>query len=260
MSSSSTPTQNDLAKKLKELHVSGKPLIVANVWDAPSAQTISEQASTKAIATASYAVAAVQGIEDHALTLVENLAGIRYVAAGIKKAGKADEIPLSADLQDGYDDPAETIRKAIALGVVGANIEDLDNKKETLRSVDEAVMRIQAAHKAATHAGVPDFVINARTDVLGFDGTIQDAIDRGKKFIEAGATTAFIWGAFKHDITPEEVEEMVKALDGKLAVQPGNIEIEKLVELGVARISVGPRLWMDCMATLVGNAKERKLL
>lgn len=260
MSSSSASSQNDLARKLKELHVSGKPLIVANVWDAPSAQTISEQAGTKAIATASYAVAAIQGLEDHALTLTENLAVIRYIVAGIKNAGKADEIPLSADLQDGYDDPAETVRKAIALGVVGANIEDLNNKEETLRSVDEAVMRIQAAHKAATHAGVPDFVINARTDVLGFGGTIEDAIDRGKKFLEAGATTAFVWGAFKHDITPEEVEQMVKAFDGKLAVQPGIIGVEKLVELGVARISVGPRLWMDLMETLVSKAQERKLL
>ena len=102
----------------------------------------------KAIATASYAIAAVQGIEDDDLTLDANLTGIRYVVAGLKKANKYDVLPLTADMQDGYEDIAKSIREIIKLGVVGANIEDLDNSvkpRPSLRPLPEAVARIKTA-------------------------------------------------------------------------------------------------------------------
>lgn len=240
--------------------MSGKPIVFANVWDGASAKTIATLSATKAVATASYAIAATHGLEDEELSLTENLGSLRTVVTGLKKAGKFDEIPLSADLQDGYEDPAETVRKAISLGVVGCNLEDCDIKKKTMFEVDVAVMRIEAAHKAAVHAGVPDFVINARTDILGYGGNIKDVIERGNRYLKAGATTVFVWGVLKWDIKEEEVKEMVEAFGGKLAVQPGSIGAEKLKELGVSRISVGPVLWMQCMSGLVKAAEDMKLL
>jgi len=93
----SSPSQNDLARKLKSLHISGEPLLLANVWDAASTALVANHTSTKAIATTSYGVAAVQGVDDEDMTLEQNLAGIRNVAAGILKAGKERDIPLTAD-------------------------------------------------------------------------------------------------------------------------------------------------------------------
>ncbi|KAK5944912.1 hypothetical protein PMZ80_002114 [Knufia obscura] len=248
-----TTSQNDLARKLKSFHIPGDPLLLANVWDGASAASIATHPSTKAIATASYAIAATQGLDDGNMTLDQNLTGVRNVVAGVRKAGKADQIPVSADLEDGYEDPAVTVRKAIELGVVGCNLEDVDNRKGELRSVDDAVARIRAAVATAREAGVPDFVVNARTDVLGYGGNMSDVVERGKKFLEAGATSVFVWGVMKWDIRPNEVVEMVKAFGGRLAVQPGSIGVEKLTELGVSRISVGPALWRKSMSVLEGE-------
>ena len=253
MTTLSTTQLNTLAKRLKSQHVSGQPLIIANVWDASSAKAIASHSSTKALATASYAVAMMVGVEDGDLTLDLNLQGIEMVARGIRNAGKADELPLTADLQDGYADPAETIKEAIELGVVGCNLEDCDNSAEqlTLRSVEESVNRIKMVLEAAEEAGVPGFVVNARTDVFGkADGSLEEVIERGKAYLEAGATTVFVWGVMQHVITEEEVKKMVDAFEGRLSVQPGEIGIRRLRELGVARVSVGPLLWRKSIAVV----------
>lgn len=252
--------QNELARKFKSLHVPGDPILLANVWDGASSAKIAAHPSTKAIATASYAIAATQGLEDNELMLEGNLTGIRNVVAGIRKVGKWEQIPLTADLQEGYEDPAETIRRVIHLGVIGCNIEDVHDKEGRMRSTEEACHRIQTALKAAADAGVADFVVNARTDILGFGGNIQDVIERGKRYLEAGATTVFVWGVNKWNIQADEVKEMVEAFDGKLAVQPGSIGVEKLKELGVSRISVGPALWRKSMSVLDDEGTRLKVL
>lgn len=253
-------TQNDLARVLKSLHISGDPLLLANVWDAASAALIASQPSCMAIATASYAIAATQGVDDNDMTLEQNLAGIRNVVAGLRKAGKLSDLPLTADLQDGYKDPGETARSAVALGVVGCNLEDVDNINHTLRSVEDAVERIRKVLKAASDAGVPDFVVNARTDVLGFDGNVQSVIERGRKYLEAGATTVFVWGVGKWDIKDDEVREMSDAFEGRLAIQPGSIGVERGAASGASRISLGPALWRKSMSAILPEAENLKVL
>ncbi len=254
-----TSTQlNMLAKRLKSLHVPGQPLVLANVWDASSAKAIASHSRTKALATASYAIAMMVGVEDADLTLDLNLRGIEMVAQGLRNAGKAEELPLTADLQDGYADPAETIRKAVELGVVGCNLEDADNTKPqlTLRGTDDSVSRVRAVLEAAKEAGVPDFVVNARTDIFGKDGTVEDVMRRGKAYLEAGATTVFVWGVGKHVITEEEVMKMVEAFEGRLALQPADIGIKRLKDLGVARISIGPLLWRKSIKVVQDEGLE----
>ncbi|EPS40836.1 hypothetical protein H072_5270 [Dactylellina haptotyla CBS 200.50] len=254
---------NTLAKTLKALHVPGKPLILTNVHDAAAAKAVASHAASKALATASYSIAMSQGVPDAQLDLAGNLVGIKNIARGIKNAGESENKPLSADLQDGYEDIAETIKSAIALSVVGANIEDLKTDtstgEEELRTPDDAADRIRVALKAAEEAGVPDFVINARTDVFGYGGTVKDVIERGKKYLDAGATTVFVWGKGKHMITIEEVKEMVEVFGGRLAVQGTTpLGLKELADAGVARISYGPwfalRSWKafeaDAAATL----------
>ncbi|KAF7174509.1 hypothetical protein CNMCM5623_007597 [Aspergillus felis] len=126
--------QNDLAVKFRKLHVPGEPLVLTNVYDAATASIIAEHPSTKAIATASYAVAASQGIADEKLTLSQNLATVRSIAAVLKADGDGlPRIPLTVDIQDGYEDVAATIRELIALGAVGCNLEDFDNANNRLR-------------------------------------------------------------------------------------------------------------------------------
>lgn len=242
-------TLNDKANRLRQLCKPGDPLVLTNVYDGASAFAVISHQSTKAVATASYAVAAVAGLSDPELDLETNLSGIQTISKVVSKS----DYPLTADLQDGYDDIASTIQRAIDAGAVGANIEDVDNAAGKLRDVDDAVSRITIALAAAKEAGVPDFCLNARTDALVFGGTITDAIARGKAYLDAGATTVYIWGGPRgRGVSRDEIKQLVEGLGGminvKMNLRPGFLNVKEIAELGVARISVGPEMWAKAMA------------
>ncbi|KAJ4296868.1 hypothetical protein N0V90_006916 [Kalmusia sp. IMI 367209] len=184
-------SQNSLAQTFKALHKPGEPVILTNVWDAISAKAVAALPETRALATASYAVALAAGLEDNELTFDANLRG----AAAVAKVAKAFGKPLTVDFQDGYGDRLEEgVRKLVEIGAVGINLEDFSREKDGLYKIDEAVARVRTALKAAADAGVPDFVVNARTDALLAGLSVDEAIKRGKAYLDAGATTTFIWG------------------------------------------------------------------
>ncbi|KAM5344894.1 hypothetical protein ACJ41O_010756 [Fusarium nematophilum] len=248
---------NDFAKELKALHKPSSPIIFPNVWDVASFNTVvslnSDTAKpVKALATASWAIAASLGIKDEELTLDQNLAAVAKIASLAKAAG----LPLSADLQDGYGSQiASTVKRAVELGVAGANIEDTVPETEAFYPIDEQVQRLKTALQAASDAGCPDFVINARCDMFHFDtgldeeGTLKEAIARGKAYLDAGATTVFYWGGSGRGLRTAWVETLVRELDGRVAVKlahktEGTLSTAELAEIGVARVSVGPSLFL----------------
>jgi 2-methylisocitrate lyase-like PEP mutase family enzyme len=223
----------DRALALKALHEAPEILRVVNVWDAISAQVVADLPGTKAIATAGHSIAASFGYGDGQMPLELALAGAKTIVDAV-------DLPVTADLDDGYAEPGETIRQAIGFGVVGANVED------RLRPFDEAVARVRAITAAAEKEGVP-FQLNARTDAIARGGerpieeSIADAIARGKAFLDEGASLVFVPGA----IQKAHVEEIVAGLGrGKLSVIglpiPGVLTAAEYQDLGVARISYGP--------------------
>lgn len=221
----------DRAQRLKLLHTAPEILRVVNVWDAVSAATVAALPDTRAIATAGHSIAAANGYADGAMPLDTALAGIKTIVDAV-------DLPVTADLDDGYEDPAETIRRAIGLGVVGANVED------RLRPIDESVARVHAIIAAAHDEGIA-FQLNARTDAIVRGGdrplkdSINDAISRGRAFLDAGAALVFVPGALTRDVIEPLVDGLGK---GKLSVigAPGALTAAELQELGVARISYGP--------------------
>jgi 2-methylisocitrate lyase-like PEP mutase family enzyme len=249
--------QNDLAHHFRSLHVPGNPLILANIYDAATAKAVISNPHAKAVATASYAIAATYGIDDDDMALEQNLAAISKIASVVLPSG----LPLTVDLQDGYDDVANTVREAIRLGAVGCNLEDVDCKTAKLRSMEDAVSRIKLALRAATEAGVPEFAVNARTDVLGFGGEVKEAVERGRAYLAAGANTVFVWGGPSgRGVSTEEVKKLVEAFEGrlnvKLNIRSGFATVKELRELGVARISVGPELFHKAMTAYKDAASK----
>ena len=242
---------NARAEKLKALHEAPEILSVVNVWDAISASTIAAVPETKAIATAGHSIAAAYGYADGTIPLDVALDGVKRIVNAV-------DLPVTADLDDGYEDPAETIRRAIGVGVVGANVED------RLRPFDEAVARVKAIVDAANGEGIP-FQLNARTDAIAKGGdrpikdSIEDAIARGRAFLDAGAALVFVPRALTRDV----IEPLVAGLGhGKLSVigAPGALTAAELQELGVARVSYGPfpqrvalRALQDLAADLYGS-------
>lgn len=251
--------QNELAIRFRNLHVPGQPLVLTNVYDAATASFIANHPGAAAVATASFAIAASQGIADNELTLSQNIQSVRSIAASLTVDG-LPKLPLSVDVQDGYD-VAETIKEVIKLGAVGCNIEDFNNSTDQIRPLPEAVNRIELALRTARDLGVPEFVINARTDILASGGSIEDAIQRGKAFLEAGACTVFVWGGpGGRGVSREEIEKLVSAFDGrlnvKLVLKDGFLTIPELKQLGVARVSMGPELYKAAMRAFEQTANE----
>lgn len=247
---------NNLALAFRRLHKPGDPIILSNVWDAITANAIAKVPGVKALATASFSIAAARGIKDNDLNLEQNLSAVRHISAVAARAN----LPLTVDLQDGYEDIGATVSAAIEIGAVGCNIEDANNQSGSLRSKEEASERIKIALEAAIAAGVPDFCINARTDVIGHGGSIDDAIDRAKDYLDAGAWTAFVWGGGIRDLTTAEIKKLVERLDGRVSIMmnlaPGDLNAKDLKRIGVARVSVGPALQFQVAAILENAGLE----
>jgi len=135
---------------LRRLHDDPELLILVNVWDVASARVVAEQPGCRAIATASYSIAAAHGYADGEHIPVE------LMIATIERIAAAVPLPVTADLEAGYGDVAGTVRRAIDAGAVGGNLED------AMRPLPEAVAAVEATVRAGEAAGVP-FVLNART-------------------------------------------------------------------------------------------------
>jgi 2-methylisocitrate lyase-like PEP mutase family enzyme len=219
-------------RTLVDLHTAPELLRVVNVWDVVSATTIAALPETRALATASHSIAATFGYPDgERIPLDLHLSMIERIVAAV-------DVPVSADLEAGYGDAGETVRRAIEVGVVGANLEDQAKPlAEALRCVEKAVA-------AAEEEAVP-FALNARTDVFLRAGdrdrgeVLADAIERGRAYLDAGATCFFVPGLLQD----AELEALVAAL-GRRRVSvigvPGSQSPARFEELGLARVSYGP--------------------
>src|SRR3954470_21515890 len=117
MPSAAVPEEGEgEAAAFLDLHVAGRPLLLPNAWDAGSAKLF-ESLGFQAIATTSSGHAATLGRLDGEVTREEAL-------AHAAELGAATSLPVSADLESGFDDPAETVRLAVETGLAGCSIED----------------------------------------------------------------------------------------------------------------------------------------
>lgn len=234
--------------ELARLHSDPALLSVVNVWDAISAKVVSDVEGTRALATASHSIAATFGYEDgEHIPLDLHLEMVGRIVA-------ATDLPVSADLEGGYGDAAETVRRAIGIGVVGANIED------QLKPVAEAARQVEAIMRVADQEGVA-FSLNARTDAfhLGRDRdaetNLADAIERGRAFLDAGAPVVFVPAV----LSEEQVQRLVAAFGPQrltIIAIPGNPPLARLEELGVARVSFGPLSQNVALTALQELAEE----
>jgi 2-methylisocitrate lyase-like PEP mutase family enzyme len=225
-------TQQAKAQTLAQLHAAPEILRVVNVWDVVSAKAIAALPQTKALATAGHSIAATFGYPDgEKIPLDVMLDMIGRIAA-------ATDLPVSSDLDAGYGNAGETTRRAIGVGVVGANVED------RLQPLAESVAAVEAIIAAGQAEGVP-FVLNARTDAFVRAGdrplaeSIADAITRARAYLAAGADLVFVPGKLDGDVTRQLVEGIGERKISVIGV-PGALSAAQYEALGVARISYGP--------------------
>lgn len=239
-------TTAEKARELLRLHRDPELLLLVNVWDVITATVVADVPGTRALATASHSIAAAHGYPDgEQMPLDLMITAVGRIAAAV-------DLPVTADLEAGYGDPGTTVSRAIDVGIVGANLED------KLKPLPEAVAAVEAAVAAGARAGMP-FVLNARTDAFLKAGdkdpkaVLADAIERGRAYLDAGASTFFVPGRLDEPTVTRLVEALGAHTVNVIGV-PDSLSLETLHRLGVARVSYGP--WSQNVALTVGDFRR----
>ena len=239
------------ATTLLDLHHTGSPLVLPNVWDAWSARVVAG-AGFAALSIGSHPLADSRGQGDNEdMSLADALDGVRRICSAVP------DVPVTADLESGYDTPAgELVERMLEAGAVGLNIEDTVHSEGRMRSAAEHADYIGAIRQAADAAGV-DVVINARTDVFlkkdQFDDPVAEAITRLRACEEAGARCSYPVGV------PDAaaLRAVLDALSGPVNVianpRTGSAagSLEDLEQMGVHRVTFGPKLMQELAPDLV---------
>ncbi len=253
-----TQDQRHKADQFLALHKGPKLLILPNAWDVASAR-LYELEGFKAIATTSAGISSTLGYPDgQRISLGEMVEVVRRIAAHVS-------VPVTADLEAGYaSDPAGVARSASAAldaGVVGINLEDgTGDRTDPLFDEGLQVERIGAVREMAAAAGI-HLVINARTDVyLVGDGTpveqLRHAVRRGNAYRRAGADCVFVPDMSTLDA--EAIARLVDEIDAPINVVAGERmpSLPELEEIGVARVTFGPRPMRATLALIRRMARE----
>lgn len=252
------PTQTEKLAQFSRLHSGDRPLVLVNIWDAGSARTVAA-AGAAALATGSASVGGALGFGDKEAvpldTVLDHIAGIV----------RAVDLPVSLDFEAGYADSeaglAENIRRVIATGAVGINLEDgyPAGDGTGVRPLAEGAARIRAV-RAAAEAVLPGFWINARTDIClnakpaEHEAHLADILARAAAYAEAGASSFFVPGL--RDLSLIRQVCAASALPVNVMSGPEATGFRPLAEAGVRRISYGPHPWRAAMATLTSYAQR----
>ena len=225
------------AEALRALHQPGKPLVLANIWDAASAKAVVE-AGFPAVATSSGAVAESLGYQDGQDCPVTEM----FAAAA--RITRVVPVPVTVDAEAGYGlAPDDLAARLLAAGAVGCNLEDTVHPGRTL-----ADPRAHAEYLAAVRAA-GDLVINARVDTFlrapagaTERDVLPDAVDRARAYLAAGADCVYPILVRDPAVIADFTAAVAPAAVNVIAV-PGGPSIAELAELGVARVSMGTGLW-----------------
>ena len=256
--------QQNKAKKFLDLHHSSSILVLPNVWDAASTK-IFELENFEAIATTSAGVASVIGYPDgQKMEFSDSLFLLKRII-------ECTHLPVSIDIEAGYSETVdgiiETVLKVINLGAVGINLEDStgdcsSDPLNALYDINFQCEKISAIREMSEKMGI-HLAINARTDVfLESDGNtnekIKQTVERANFYKDAGADCIFVpdVGDFNKNI----ITTLVNEIDAPLNVIAGanTPPIPELDEIGVARVSFGPRPMRATFDLIRKIAKEIK--
>ncbi len=244
------------ALQFQALHLGPESFILTNAWDGASARLF-ESVGFEAIATASAAISWAHGrCDGENLTLDEMINAVKRITSSVK-------IAVTADMEKGYGDTPEEVAKSITrvmeTGIVGINIEDSLAAGGVRESADMAE-RIQAVREAANSLKIP-LLVNARTDVflplvLPQEQAFDEALRRAKAYEAAGADCIFLPGC--PPPVAGQIGEQIKLAINIIATGPGMPDLTDLQEMGIRRVSLGPRLMQATMGLLYDCVKEMK--
>ncbi|WP_111429765.1 isocitrate lyase/phosphoenolpyruvate mutase family protein [Rhodobacteraceae bacterium DSL-40] len=240
-------------QRLKALHARNEAFVIPNAWDAGSARLLASL-GFEALATTSAGYAFSKGRRDSFASLGRD----EILANAAEIAGAAD-LPVSADLEDGFgpepETCAETIRRACAAGLAGGSIEDATgDPANPIHDFEQAVARIRAAAEAARDL---PFLLTARAEnFLWGRPDLDDTIRRLQAFSEAGADVLFAPGLPDLAAIRTVCGAVEKPVNVVMGLRGGSWTVAELSAAGVRRISVGGSFARAALGALKRAAEE----
>lgn len=246
-------SQADKGRAFRAMHEVDSAFIIPNPWDIGTARLLAHL-GFEALATTSAGYAFSLGQRDTTVGRDRMIAHVREIVS-------ATDLPVSADLENGFaDDPdsvAETIRLAADAGLAGASIEDSTNRPgDPVYERDLAVERIRAAAGVARGLGFP-FVLTARAEnyLLGRPD-LKDTIRRLEAYQEAGADVLYAPGLVEATDIAAVVSAVDRPVNVLVGVQGIQLSLATLSALGVKRVSVGSALTRAALGAFLRAGRE----
>jgi 2-methylisocitrate lyase-like PEP mutase family enzyme len=182
----------------------------------------------------------------------------------VKRLTRRLHVPVSADIEAGYAETIEGVvqsaRAVLTAGAVGINIEDSTGDRER-PLYDLSFQREKiAAIRAMTNAAGFHPVINARTDLFLQSGNalqrLRETIERGRAYAEAGADCVFV--PDMGDLDVATLRQLVSEIGAPINIIAGGSTppMAKLEEIGIARVSLGPRVMRAALGLFRNIARE----
>jgi 2-methylisocitrate lyase-like PEP mutase family enzyme len=253
MEAAMSVTQKEKAARFLALHDGPGAFIIPNPWDIGSARVLAGL-GFQALATSSAASAAALGRKDGGLTRDQALAHARLIV-------DSTDLPVSADLENGFGDApevvAQTIRLAAEAGLVGCTIEDsTGNPASPLYETSLAVERIAAAAQAARALPFP-FLLTARAhNLLYAHPSLDETITRLQAFEKAGAAVLFAPGLPDLAAVRVTCTSVSKPVNFMVGIKGKSFSVAELAAAGVRRISLATSLYRAAMTGFLDAARE----
>jgi 2-methylisocitrate lyase-like PEP mutase family enzyme len=246
-------TREQKYQAFRALHKRAGTFVIPNPWNAGTARILTTL-GFEALATTSAGYAFAVGRRDSGTDLTRE-----GILANAKKIVEATDLPVSADLQDGFGQApetcAETIRLASESGLAGGSIEDsTDDSNNPIYDFQLAVERVAAAAKAAHDC---QFLLTARAEnFLHGRPDLADTIRRLQAFDDAGADVLYAPGLPSLDSIRQVCASVGKPVNVVMGLKGATFSVEELAAAGVKRISVGGTLARAALGAFVRAARE----
>jgi 2-methylisocitrate lyase-like PEP mutase family enzyme len=249
-------TRDQKYETFRALHARPGIFVIPNPWNAGSARILTAL-GFQALATTSAGYAFSVGRGDYSADLTRE-----GVLGNAKEIVEATDLPVSADMQDGFgrapEACAETVRLAVGVGLAGGSIEDATgDDQDPIYDFGLAVERVAAAAEAARKHR---FVLTARSEnFLHGRADLGDTIVRLRAFAQAGADVLFAPGLPSLEAIREVCAAVApKPVNALMGLRGATYSVEELAAAGVKRVSVGGSLARVALRALERAALEIK--
>jgi 2-methylisocitrate lyase-like PEP mutase family enzyme len=239
----------------RALHARQHPFLVPNPWDVGTARML-QALGFEALATTSAGLAFSLGRPDgrRRVSRQETIAHAAAIAAAV-------DIPVTADLENGFGDTPEAVHHTILLageaGLAGGSIEDATGLPEpAVYDHGLAVERVAAAVEAARSLPGP-FTLTARAEnFIAGRPDLDDTLRRLQDYAKTGADVLYAPGLPDLDAIAAVCAAVGKPVNVLVGAAGSFHDVDALAAVGVRRVSVGAALARTALGAFLEAARD----